>query len=286
MEYLKKEVEEGKITEMQTSYTYRNITIIGGLCPYAWKSPSEVEADIAAYPEDQRAMRRDGAWDQMLSGRALALIDDRCKVQGPFPRNRHWKIGIGVDHGTRPGRQSASLVLLDIGMGEGWILDEHQTGEVSSTTDDARGILAMLKRNGIPWTAVDLWIGDRATRESQYGEAKCNADLFVEICALLRITGKEAKARGLKIKTAFKPTGSPRRDVSRLNTMAQKGLLKIHIQAAGFWAAVSAWRGEAASPHKDPVDSARYPLMELIRMFQASDGSFSAEAHPSSFVGV
>ena len=278
LEYLRKEVEEGRITELQTSYNLDAITIRGGLVSWAWKSQAGIDSDIAAYPETERAMRRDGAWDQMVTGRALALIDERCWVDGPFPRNRHWRIGVGVDHGTRPGRQSASLVLLDPASGEGWILDEHRTGEVSSTSDDARGILAMLKRNGIPWTAVDLWIGDRATRESQYGIAKCNADLFVEIASELRLTGRAAKERGLKIKTAFKNPGSPRRDVSKLNTMAQKGLLKVHAQAKGFREAVALWRGDAASAHKDPVDSARYALMELLKQAQGLDGSTGSAA--------
>jgi len=280
--HIREEVEAGDIAEMQTSYNLDAITIKGGLVPWAWKTQEGIDADIAAYAESERAMRRDGAWDQMVTGRALALIDERCWVDGPFPRSRHWRIGIGVDHGTRPGRQSASLVLLDLVSGEVWILDEHRTGEVSSTSDDARGILAMLKRNGIPWTAVDLWVGDRATRESQYGIAKCNADLFVELASELRLTGRAAKERGLKIKTAFKNPGSPRRDVAKLNTLAQKGLLKVHAQAKGFREAVALWRGDAASAHKDPVDSARYPIMELLRAAHGLDGSTGA----SSFIGV
>lgn len=282
LEYMRKEVDEGRLTEMQTSYNLDAITLRGGLVSWAWKTQAGIDADIAAYAEDERAMRRDGAWDQVVTGRALALIDERCWVDGPFPRSRHWRIGIGVDHGTRPGRQSASLVMLDAVSGEVWILDEHRTGEVSSTSDDARGILAMLKRNGIPWTAVDLWVGDRATRESQYGIAKCNADLFVELASELRLTGRAAKEKGLKIKTAFKNPGSPRRDVAKLNTLAQKGLLKVHAQAKGFREAVALWRGDAASAHKDPVDSARYPIMELLRAAQGIDGSTSA----STYIGV
>lgn len=270
LQYLKEEVELGKIAEMQTSYNVASITITGGLIDWAWKTDVDIEEDLLAYNADERPMREDGAWEPLVAGRWLALVTELCRVEGAFPRTRKWLIAVGVDHGTRPGRQSASLVIMDEG-GEVWILDEHRTGEASSTDDDARGILAMLARNGIPWTAVDIWVGDRATSESYWGAAKSNQDLQAALAAELRLSSRLAAAQGLRIETARKGPHSIRRSIAVINNLARKERFRVHSRAVGFWAAVKGWKGDVASPLKDAVDSARYPIIALLERLGRAD---------------
>lgn len=263
LEYLKKEVDLEKIHEMQTSYTRAAVTVLGGLVPWAWKTNAEIEEDLLAYLADERPMREHGAWELVAAGRWLELVGEACWVDGAWPRDRRWTVAVGIDHGTRPGRQSATLVLMD-DAGEVWILDEHRTETVSSVEDDAKGILAMLARNRIPWNKVDVWVGDRATPDSFYGLAKSNADLLVALAAELRMTVKGVKDRGLFIKTAWKPQNSLRPGIAKILSLARRGLLKVHAQAKGFRAAAMGWKGQLNSPLKDPVDSARYAILELL----------------------
>lgn len=261
--YMRELVTSGKITEMQTSYCVESTTILGGLIPWSWKTADQIEEDLAGYLADELPMRRDGAWEAVVVGRWLSLVTAACEVDGDIDRGRRWTIAVGIDHGTRPGRQSASLVLMDED-GEVWILDEHRTGEASSADDDARGILAMLARWGIPWQAVDLWVGDRATSESYWGTAKSNQDLQQALAAQLRLSSRAAADQGLRIETVKKGANSKRRGVSLINTLAHKRKLRVHKRHAGFWAAVQGWKGDDASPLKDAVDSARYAVMTLV----------------------
>jgi hypothetical protein len=176
LEYMQLEVEEGRVAELQTDYSEAACTVRGGPVPWAWKIQPEIDADIASYMPDSREMRAKGSWTPAIRGRRLELIGEHCWVATDFPRKIAYRIGVGIDHGTRPGRQSASLVIEQAG--DFWILDEWRPGKATTTREDARGILSMLQRWGIPWQAVDLWIGDRATSASFYGEAKSNKDLL------------------------------------------------------------------------------------------------------------
>lgn len=273
LDYIREEVAEGRITELQTDYEEANCTILGGPVAWAWKTQAEIDADVAGYLPDDREMRRSGAWTPAIKGRALELIGEHCWIDGPIPKWKEFRIGVGIDHGTRPGRQSASLVT-EAG-GDYYILDEYRPQKAASTEEDARGILAMLARWRIPYTRVNLWIGDRATSASYWGEAKSNQDLLEALAAELRITAKEARRTGLKIQTARKPRGSVRRGVAKLNSLAREGRLKVHSRAAGFRAAALAWKGDDASELKDSVDSARYALMALYDKKELDNPTFS-----------
>lgn len=264
LEYLEKEVKEGRVREMQTSYTQENCTIRGGLAPWAWVTQSQIDEDLAQYLADELPMRRDGAWDPVLVGRWLSEITDDHFTDDHLPAGQKWYLGVGVDHGTRPGRNCATLVACDELGEDFWILDEvWAEDQVTTTRDDARGILKMLARNGIRWDEVDVWVGDRATAESFFGDAKSNQDLMDELARELGMTRTAMAAKGLRIETAFKPGGSPRRGVAVMNNLARKGKLRIRRAARGFDQARKEWRGEKAHPLKDCVDSARYVLTRL-----------------------
>lgn len=273
LEYMQLEVEEGRVAELQTDYSEAACTVLGGPVPWAWKIQPEIDADIASYMPDSREMRAKGSWTPAIRGRVLELIGEHCWVATDFPRKIAFRIGVGIDHGTRPGRQSASLVIEQAG--DYWILDEWRPGRATTTREDARGILSMLQRWGIPWQAVDLWIGDRATSASFYGEAKSNKDLLEQLAAELRITEKEARAGGLKIQTAKKPKGSVRRGMATINSLGKLNRLKVHVRAAGFRRCVLEWKGDEASELKDSFDSARYALMALYDKKELDRPTFS-----------
>jgi len=261
LEYMKKEVVEGRMKEIQTTYDQAACTILGGLVPWPWKRQSEIDEDVASYLPDEREMRRCGDWDPVVAGRWLERITESCYTDLPLPEGR-WVLAIAVDHGTRPGRQCATLVAASPD-GEYWIVDEARTETVTTMAEDAANILAMLERNGLRWEEIDHWIGDRATSESFYGSAKSNFDLQKEMAAILRLTSREAAARGIRFQTMFKDRGSLRRGIALMNTMGSRGRLKIRKVCTGFEKGQREWTGDVQSPLKDPLDSARYGLMTL-----------------------
>lgn len=259
--YLRKELDEKKLAFIKTSYNEENITIHGGLMPWAWKSQAEIAEDIAAYLADERNMREHGDWDPVAAGRWLERITDAHYTDLPLPGGT-WYLAVGMDHGTRPGRQTASLVACSSD-GFFMILDEVRTETVTSIDEDAAGILEMLKRNGLGWEEIDYWVGDRATSESYWGAAKSNLDMLRAIAAHLRMTAREAAARGIRITTMFKDRGSLRRGFSTMNSLAAGGRLLVSRRCVHFQKGAKEWTGDVQSPLKDPLDSARYALMTL-----------------------
>lgn len=261
LEYLRKEVEEGRVHDMQTTYCQESVTVRGGLVPWAWKLQADIDEDIGNYAADERPMRRDGAWDPVVAGRWLERITEELVTDAGLAAGS-WEICVAADHGTRPGRQSASLCAAN-DLGEYMLLDECVKGTVTSMEEDADGMLEMLARNGLGWEDVDHWVGDRATSDSYWGSAKSNQDLQRALAARLRMTAQEAAARGLRIHTFPKPRASVRRGVAVINQLAAKKLLRIHRRCERFLAGAREWKGDPQSPLKDPLDSARYGLMTL-----------------------
>ena len=280
LEYLKQEVEDGKVRMMKTSYNERNITIRGGLVPWAWKRQRDIDEDIAGYSADERPMREHGDWDPVLAGRRLERVTEACFIDGHFSVPAGWVLAVGMDHGARPGRQWATLVAMNPATGDTVILDEGREPKVTTIDEDAVHIIAMLERNGIRWTEVDYWVGDRATSESYWGDAKSNLDMQRALAAHLRLTSREAAAQGLRIQTMVKGRGSLRRGISMINTLAGRGQLRVRRSCAGFIKGVKEWTGDPQSELKDPLDSARYAIMTMY------DGQQVRASHgPSGYVG-
>lgn len=259
--YMRKEVEEGRVVEIQTTYNQAACTIRGGLVPWAWKREPEIEEDIGNYLPDERPMRRDGAWDPVVSGRWLEKVTDAIVVEEPLPPGR-WYFAVGIDHGTRPGREWATLLAANAQGEYRWLDEAHEEG-VTSMADDASNILKMLERNGLTWEEVDHWVGDRRTAESTWGSPKSNADLTDALAAELDIPARELRERGLRIVTAFKDRGSVRRGATLINQLAATDRLRIHRRCQGFIGGAKVWRGEEALECKDPIDSGRYGLIVL-----------------------
>lgn len=123
-------------------------------------------------------------------------------------------LALGIDHGSRPGKQTAILVAVDeqrAGPVSIYVLDQwvDLTG-VSTPEEDARGILAMLQRHGLQWRDLKHVHGDRVHLPGS-GRQKSNKDLAVQIAKVLRIppdallpqirTVKRGEGRGAGSKT-------------------------------------------------------------------------------------
>ncbi len=278
LEYLREEVEKRKIVEMQTSYCREAITVLGGLVPWAWKTDAEIEEDLLGYLSDERPMREHGAWEAVVKGRWLEFVTDACFTESALPGFGTWRLCIGIGHGARPGRQSATLVAHNPDTGEVWLVDEAgEEGVPTTTREDARNILAMLKRNDIDWREVDFWEGDRATSESYWGAAKSNEDLAGELAREVGLARRQAATQGLRIQTARNRPGSPRRGVAMINTLARKDRLRVRTACKRFDKARREWKGQASSEMKDGVDSARYAVTRLVDQGSAApegDGQY------------
>lgn len=262
LEYLRKELTDGHIRMMKTSYNQENITVHGGLVPWPWKLQADIDEDIASYLPDERPMREHGDFDPLVAGRWLERFTEENITDADLPGDVGWYLAVAVDHGTRPGREWATLCAGSTD-GDYWIVDESHVPGVTTMAEDARGILVMLDRNGLSWMDVDHWIGDRATSESFYGSAKSNSDLQTELAALLGLSRQRAADGGLRFKTMFKDRGSVRRGFQVMNTMAARKRLHVRRRCQGFIQGARSFAGDMNAEEKDPLDSARYGLLTL-----------------------
>ena len=261
LEYLRKEVDEKKVVAMQTSYNLRNVTVRGGLVPWSWKTAEQIADEIAGYLPDERGMREHGDWEPRPAGRWLEHITEEHLTDSPLPEGR-WFLAVAADHGARPGRQSATLCAANRD-GDYWLVDEARTETVTTSDEDAEGMLGMLARNGLTWKDVDHWIGDRSTNASSWGAQKSNEDLQRALAAQLGMTPRAAAAEGLRFAVKFKNQGSVRREIQLLNTMAMRRRLWIRRACKGFIKGAFEWTGDMASELKDPIDSGRYGVITL-----------------------
>ena len=261
LEYMRKIVEEGRLAELQTTLNVAAVTRRGGLVEAPWMSEAEIEEALADYLDDELPMRRDGAWDALVSGRWLSAVTDATVID-VLPE-AGWYVAVGIDHGAKAGRQYATLVLASPDGDEIVIADEAHADGVTTTREDAQAVLQMLQRNGIAWHQVDHWRGDRRHAGDFWGNEKTNRELSREICDEIGIRQREAGERGLRIRTPRKYSGSVRFGFRLINSLAKAERLKVHRRCEGFRAGAKGWVGRPEDPLKDPLDAARYAIEAL-----------------------
>lgn len=260
--YLRKQVEAGNLVELQTTITLDAVTPRGSLVEVPWMSQAEIEEALRRYLPDELPMRRDGAWEGFNGARWLPIGE--ALLRDALPRGQAWHLAIGIDHGTKPGRQCATLVACATDGSELWILDEAREDAMTSAKQDARNILAMLKRNDLGWRDVDVWVGDRRHAGDFFNVEKTNWLLTRALADELRIPQPQLAAHGLRIFTPRKRAGSVRRGFRILQSLAIDDQLRVCRRCAGFIEGANGWTGRPEDPLKDPLDSARYAVEQLL----------------------
>lgn len=175
---------------------------------------------------------------------------------------------IGIDHGHRPGKQVAYLVGV-------WrredgpcvaVLDEYcdEVG-TASPEDDARGVLAMLERQGWTWQRdLKAANGDRVHMPGKEGK-KSNRDLQAHIARVLRVAPDALSPR---IDTSKHGEGRGRGSVEvgekwLFHLMGRPGAFSVHPRCKRLIDALDKYT-MADDDYKDPIDALRYALAPFI----------------------
>lgn len=275
IDYLWEKVDNPNIEwagELQTELTLDAVTPRGGLFEIPWMTQAEIdqqEQGVSRLEADMRmgrtrTPRQEGAY---FSAWGPHLLSDSPTPPAGTP------LGIGIDHGSKPGAQRATLVAVG---GSGlyakvWILDHYMGNGRTNSEDDAAGILEMLSRNGYTISDVDLWVGDRAHHGDYRGGKKSNMDLKAAIAEAL---GINTRGRGwhARLPKPLQRMQTPRKydnsvwegckvlfgmmvgDTPRLQMNARCGALNDDF---------SQWQGSFNDPHKDGIDSVRYIVVPM-----------------------
>jgi len=213
-----------------------------------------------------------GGWDEIVTDGVFAESFSRARHVSDRKPTGTVRLSLGIDHGTKEFTETAVLVAVDEAQEYPvvYVLDTYEAPGNTTQEEDARGILAMLKRNGLQWRDLDYATGDIA----HYGgrgriQRKTNKELAQEIGRELRL-GRTAPLSP-QIQTAKSGAGSnPRQSVYRGNAWLHRALLRpfqvqIDPQCESIIKSLENYRGGSADPAGHLIDALRYALSPWIR---------------------
>lgn len=180
------------------------------------------------------------------------------------PPTGQCRVVLSTDWGWKPGKQTTLLMLLKIHSKDDieiYVLDEYSPIEGrTSIEDDAKGIVAMLARNGIFWPEVDECWTDRPYR-SGHGAEK-SAKLLTR--ALSHQLGMHPDKNPTPVRTVVKPSDAiPYVCWWLYQQMAKPHGFGVHSRCERTIAALQAYDGTIKDcDAKDPCDAIRYAVME------------------------
>jgi len=264
--WLRKLVEEGMISDHQAALTVENTTPINGR-PLV--TQEQIDHISQAYLPIDRAQRLEGAWEGSTEGRVFEAFTEEMIVDAPLPdlsadavaKGKAYKIGIGIDHGADVGSQVAILVAVDR-TGDHpkiFVLDEYIAGAASPETH-ARGMIAMLNRNGMTHQHVDKWVGDRAYGGKRSGGKMSNHRLMQGFSAIL---GMPPGRPAFRIRTAHKPRWSVYFGSNVLHETMERDHFQIRSRCKQTIRSMKHWQFKD-DENKHAIDALRYGAVTLI----------------------
>ena len=202
-------------------------------CP--WYSAEQVKQWLSIMRSSPWAwgQRIEAAWDGVTPDRLfVGVSEETFKIEAPSGQVR---IGLGIDHGLAVGGQAA--ILIAYRGTRCWVLDEYQNTTTATPEDDAAGILAMLARQRIRPTDVDLCVGDIGSVRGYIGW-RINEALEGEFRK--QTDGKRAPFR---IEAPDKTPGSVEWGIRCVNYGALRGDITIHPGCTGLMHSLRHWKG-------------------------------------------
>jgi len=274
LDYLWKLVDDPAIPwagEIQTELTLRNVTPRGGLVEVPWMSQAEIDrlaVGVSAIQVDMRMgrsryPRSDTAY---FSCWGPHLVSEERPPAGT-------SVAVGIDHGSKPGAQRAVLIAMGGHslMAKCWVLDEYKGDGRTESEEDARGILAMLERQGLRLEDVDRWIGDRAHGGYRGGQGRKSNERLK--AAIAKALGHDISVPGWSEKLPrplarmWMPKKKDRSHLEGMEVLFQlmvSGRLVIAPRCTELVTDIREWAGSSRDPHKDGLDAWRYGVEAML----------------------
>ncbi|MEQ1568811.1 MAG: terminase family protein [Myxococcota bacterium] len=186
--YLRELVGRGVLTDFHSRLTPEALIPVGCSAPLRTADGRPKDAEwIAAKEGRVSAYEREvvvhGGWEFRTAGAWFSGAWDPSRLVFEATISRTDRIILGIDHGDRPGKQVAVLMAVDDRAEDPIIhvVDVYRDAVgLASPADDARGILAMLGRHGIPWSRLSFAGGDRVHLPGS-AKQKSNKDLQAQV---------------------------------------------------------------------------------------------------------
>ena len=275
VEWLRKMVEDGRCSETVYPLTVENTT------PKYCKpllQQDEIDRIAANYLPIDRDARINGDWVAGIpEGRIFDQFREDLISDVAAPKQGNYRFGIGIDHGSDAGSQAAILVAVDVTEPNNpfvYVLDEYVAGSAPAEVH-ARGIMAMIRRNGLEIANVHRWTGDRAHGGKRSGGRMSNRMIEAAMCHVL---GYPAGRLPFRIRTAYKPRFSVYYTCQAIHETMCKSRFQIYPRCKTLIKSITHWSLKASggldtmSEHKHTIDAMRYAIMPLINQQYRTSG--------------
>ncbi len=259
-EYLIQYFEKGEIVRHTYGLEIGNVWAEGYPAPFL--SQRQIDKYVSTLLPGHVAMRTRGSLDPVVTQRWVPSYDDQAHHRAiPLEEvSGQWRIVVATDHGTVAGKQCSVVAAVrdwDTARPLVRVLGESVSERATTPEEDARAILALLRRLGLDYDHVDDWYGDVPTQLDSGVIRKQNELLAAEIGRILRRTPQ-------RILVPKKHRGSVEIECRALNTIAKRGDLIVASECRGVRAGLLQFDGSPDHKHKDVLDAARYAALQCV----------------------
>jgi hypothetical protein len=234
-------------------------------------SEQEIEDLKMSYLPIDRDARINGDWEGGIpEGRIFeSFTDDLISDLTPNP-DRQYVWSIGIDHGHDIASQVAILCAVDVTDPTTpivYVVDEYVASGASAEIH-AKGIIAMIKRNGLELANIQRWTGDRSHGGSKNnGGRMSNTMLTAAFAHVLKYPKGKLPFR---IRTAYKPKYSVYYGCQSLHELMCASRFQIFpaaartIKSLKYWAMKKNGAMDTLSEWKHCIDALRYATIPII----------------------
>lgn len=233
-------------TPPQEDWDLQRVKLSHENCPH--RSPESIDEQIAAYGPWEYAQRVEGAWEGITTDAWIAFSEENI-FEDP-PENIE-AVGLGWDHGEKPGASVCYLVAWD--GSRLWVLDEYCSKERNTPKVEAKEIKAMVERWGINLHQIDEARGDSNSAGRMGLGFSVNQLLERSFADLLG----QSRAP-FDIQVPWKGAGSVKARARLLSHSCLDGTFNVSSRCTKLISALRHWRGESASDFKHHFDSVGY----------------------------
>jgi phage terminase large subunit-like protein len=285
VEYIRELVKAGLVEDIHERLTPEQLIPVGHTLPRRLPDGTLCDADWIAKieaetPPHEVDVRVHGGWEIRLVDRYFAPF--RSTGEGAHV-HEHAPTGdvvlcLGVDHGSRPGKQIALLVAVEEGVLDEvstsgvyrrhhriYVVDEYvDVDGIADPEADADGILAMLEEHELEWSDLRHAYGDRVHMKGR-GQQKSNKDLSAWLAKRLK-TPMDAMRPQLRTVKRGEGRGAGSVSVGSrwlYNAMLRPGGFGVNPRCERLIKALDNYT-MADDEFKDPVDALRYALDAYI----------------------
>jgi len=275
--WLREMVEAGQVEDIHTPLTPAALIPVGSRGPLRLdddaRTPMDAEwiADLRrmTIPSDAPVVI-DGEWETRVAGRLFVAWDSGKMRSAILPAGKS-ELYLGIDYGAgdRAYAQTAVLVAVQRYDSGGrrlqriHVLDERTADGSTTSLQNARDVLEMLKSNGIQWRDLDGIYGDKPVRSRFI--RKSNITMMTNLAKLMGLPFNKLEPRIRRAKSGRgNVPGSVSEGCSYLHQCMVRGDFFVHPRCSRLTEALDKWDYTTSHPLKDVVDALRYALKGYI----------------------